>query len=294
MQELKWQKDELYFIAELGANHCGSIQTALEMVEQAKLAGADCVKIQKRDMGSLSEYSDKKEYGGPHSFGKTYTDHRKALELDMMSIELIAKRTKELGMDFSSSCWDKKSIDDMEPLVDFYKIQSADSHNYEFLEYIASKKKPIVMSIGGTTYEELSKAIEIFNKHEVSFAILHCTPIYPLPFNMINLNNIKTLKADGQFIVGYSGHELGIAVSSAAVALGATIIERHFTLDRTMKGGDQAASLEPQGFSKLVRDCKAVKEALGSYEKIEYPDEKKKLDSLNLTRKEFNWRSLTK
>jgi len=289
MQELKWQRGELYFIAELGCNHCGSLQTALEMVEQAKLAGADCVKIQKRDMDSLSEYSNKKEYGGPHSFGKTYTEHRKALELDMDSIRLIAKRTKELGMDFSSSCWDKKSIDDMYELVDFYKVQSADSHNTDFLEYIVSKKKPIIMSVGGTGYKETCDAVKLFEEHDIPHAILHCTPIYPLPFNMINLMNIEALDKLLDCHVGYSGHELGIAVSSASIALGATIIERHFTLDRTMKGGDQSASLEPQGFSKMVRDCKAVKEALGSFDKVSYPDEQKKLDSLNLTRKPFNW-----
>jgi sialic acid synthase SpsE len=178
----------------------------------------------------------------------------------------------------------------MENLVDFYKIQSADSHNFEFLEYIAKKGKPIIMSIGGTSFEDLDKAIDIFSKNNVSHAILHCTPIYPLPFNMVNLKNIITLKEGCDCPVGYSGHELGIAVSSVAVALGATIIERHFTLDRTMKGGDQSASLEPTGFYKMVRDCKAVKEALGSFEKQVYPDEQKKLDSLNLTRKPFHWK----
>jgi sialic acid synthase SpsE len=285
----KWINDELYFIAEAGCNHCGSLETALKMVDEAKLAGADCFKIQKRDMGSLSEYSDKKVYEGPHSFGKTYTEHRKALELSMEDIKKIADRTKSHGMDFSSSCWDKKSIDDMEPLVDFYKIQSADSHNFELIDYVAKKGKPIIMSVGGTSFEDLEKAIDIFNNNSVEHAILHCTPIYPLPFNQVNLYNVLCLKDSMICPVGYSGHELGIAVSSASICYGATIIERHFTLDRTMKGGDQSASLEPQGFSKMVRDCKAVREALGSYDKVSYDDEKKKLDSLNLTRKPFNW-----
>lgn len=289
----KWEnKNRTYFICEVGANHCGSIDIAMEMVRKAKESGADCIKIQKRDMESLSEYSDNKIYDNENSFGHTYTEHRKALELSMEDIIKLRDYAKSLGLDFAASCWDKKSLDDMQPHIDFLKIQSADSHNFEFLEYAFKKYKKIIISIGGTKYEDVQKIVELATNNNCVLAILHCTPIYPLDFQNVNLNNITTLiKTFPNNTIGYSGHEKGIAVSTAAVALGARIIERHFTLDRSMRGGDQAASLEPKGFSKMVRDIRVIEQALGSYEKVKYEDEQKKLDSLNLTRKSFEWRA---
>lgn len=290
--EVKWlNPDKTYVIAELGANHCGDINTAIKMVEEAAKAGVDCIKIQKRDMDSLNEYSDNKIYDNPNSFGKTYTEHRKALELSMEEIKQVLGKTKELGLDFSASCWDKKSIDDMEPYIDFYKLQSADSNNTELINYLLTKNKPVVMSVGGTDFESVNNTVLKFAKQAIPLGILHCTAIYPLSFDKVNLNNLETLQDLFPYNpIGYSGHEKGIAISTAAVALGARIIERHFTLDRSMKGGDQAASLEPQGLKKLVRDIRNVEDALGSFDKVLYDEEQEKLSSLNKTRKVFNWK----
>ncbi len=279
-----------YIISELCGNHQGSLETAKEMILESMLAGADCVKIQKRDLESLSQYAKDKIYDSPNSFGKTYYEHRAALEFSINEIEELYDYAKSLDLDFSASCWDKKSVDDMEPYVDFYKIQSADSHNKELIKYVFSKGKPVIMSVGGTSFEDVDSSVVLAHEMGVDLAILHCTPIYPLPFDMVNLNNLLSLQ-EMTDVTGYSGHEKGIAVSVAAVALGAKIIERHFTLDRSMKGSDQAASLEPQGFAKLVRDIRSLESALGSFDKIEYSDEVKKLESLNLTRKPFNWES---
>jgi N-acetylneuraminate synthase/sialic acid synthase len=224
----------VYIIAELGCNHQGDINIAFKLIEEAKKAGVNCVKMQKRDMDSLNDYSKQKIYDGPNSFGKTYYEHRKALELSMEDMQKARDKVKELGMDFSCSCWDKKSIDDMYPLVDFYKLQSADSSNNEMVDYLISKKKPIVASIGGSTIEQAMVIIEKCREAGVPIAILHTTPIYPCPFNKINLNNIQELIWSADIPIGYSGHEKGIAVSEAAVALGAKIIERHQTFNDVM------------------------------------------------------------
>jgi len=180
----------------------------------------------------------------------------------------------------------------MAPLIDFFKLQSADFNNKDLIEFMFNQKKPVIMSIGGTTYENIKNTVELARNNDVVLSLLHCTAIYPLDFKNVNLNNIVRLQElFPNTTIGYSGHEKGIAVSVAAVALGARIIERHFTLDRTMKGGDQAASLEPQGFEKMVRDIRSVEEALGCKEKVVHEDELKKLKGLNDTRKDFYWRS---
>lgn len=283
-----------YIIAELGGNHQGEVELAKRLIDKAADSGANAVKIQKRDMASLNEYSDKKIYDGPNSFGKTYTEHRKALELTVEQHKELLEYAHNRKLDFGASCWDKKSIDEMAPIVDFLKLQSADSHNFELIEYLAQKakehNKPVIMSTGGSTYEQIKQAYDIFVKANVPISILHCVVSYPAPFNSINLNNmIKLKEMFPEARIGYSGHEKGIAISLAAVAMGAEIIERHFTLDRMLKGGDHAASLEPQGLKILIRDIRAFEEALGSYERVTTEEEKKKLDSLNLTRKPFNW-----
>lgn len=284
----------IFVVAELGCNFQGDIEIAKQLIVKAKEAGVDAVKVQKRDIDSLNEYSAQKIYDNPNSFGKTYTEHRKALELSPARHAELYDFAHNLGLQFGASCWDKRSIDDMAPLIDFFKLQSADSHNYDLIEYLADKakeyKRPVIMSTGGSTYEEIDKAVSIFLSRGVETSVLHCVPAYPAPFDSINLQNIRVLKTRYPDLkIGYSGHEKGIAISLAACALGAEIIERHFTLDRTMKGGDHAASLEPQGLETLVRDIRAFEMAWGSPERTVTAEEMKKLDSLNLTRKPFNW-----
>lgn len=285
-----WDGVKTYILAEIGCNHQGDIEIAKKMIDEAVKSGANCIKVQKRDIDSLNDYSASKIYDSPNSFGKTYTEHRAALELSLDEQKELAKYAKSLGTDFAASCWDKKSVDDMEGLVDFYKIQSADSHNFDLIEYVISKKKPVLISNGGTTYRQLKKVVDLANQKGVQIAIMHCTSLYPLDFDKVNLNNIVRLKElFPKLVIGYSGHERGISISTAAMALGAKIIERHFTLDRTWKGSDHAASLEPQGFAKLVRDIRHVEEAMGEKDKVIYEEELKKLDSLNSTRKPFYW-----
>ena len=209
-----------------------------------------------------------KPYDNPNSFGKTYGEHRKALELsedDYRELKGYADKKKII---FSASVWDEDSADFIASLnVPFFKIGSPDLTNIPLLGHIAKKGKPILLSTGMSNMEEIEEALKHIKRYNGQIILLHCVSTYPSEFEEINLNVINTLKERFDLPVGYSGHEKGIAISLAAVALGACVIERHFTLDRTMKGGDHAASLEPVGFVKLVRDIRNFEKAKGSNEK---------------------------
>ena len=208
-------------------------------------------------------------YKNRNSFGKTYGEHKYALELSKDDYRELKKFTDNLGLLFSASGWDEESIDFlMEIDVPFFKMASADLSNFPLLEHTAKTGKPIILSTGMADMELVKKAVDLVSKFNSNIAILQCTSTYPAQFNEINLNVIRTyLDIFPKYVIGYSGHELGIAISGVAVALGAKIIERHFTLDRTMKGGDHAASLEPHGFSKMVRDIRHIEGAMGIREK---------------------------
>ena len=283
-----------YIIAEIGINHQGSLELAKELIKKASEVGANAVKFQKRSIQRiLTREGLNAPYENPNSFGKTYGEHKKALELSESDYDELFAFANTCNLSFIASGWDEESIDFLDYLgVPFFKMASADLTNFPLLEHTAKKNKPIILSTGMSEIGTVKKAYNLVNKYTNQIGILQCTSTYPTNFEEIHLNVIRSYKRlFPDAVIGYSGHELGIAVPVAAVAIGAKIVERHFTLDRTMKGGDHAASLEPLGFKKMVRDIRNIEKALGSSEKTVQKSEIKvfkKLGKSLVTLKDIN------
>lgn len=261
-----------YVIAEAGCNHKGEMKVAKEMIEMAaSFCKADAIKFQKRCNRELLTLE---QYNAPHphpenSYGKTYGEHREFLEFTVEQHAQLKKWCEEAGITYATSVWDltsAKEIASLEP--EFIKIPSACNNHYEMLQWLCDNYKgEIQISLGMTTHEEEKALIDLFvkNGRNKDLVIFNCTSGYPVPFEDICLLELKRLREDYENIVkriGFSGHHLGIAVDVAAYTLGAEVIERHYTLDRTWKGTDHAASLEPDGVRKLVRNLNAVEKAL--------------------------------
>lgn len=259
-------------IAEAGCNHKGDMQVAKELIMTAALfCKADVIKFQKR---CNKELLTPEQYNAPHpnpenSYGETYGEHREFLEFDKEQHRQLKKWCEEFGIVYSTSVWDltsAKEIAELEP--ELIKIPSACNNNYKMLGWLCENYKgEIHCSTGMTTKEEVYNLVEFFDsKNRLGDLVLYnCTSGYPVPFKDVCLKEISKLKGwyGGKVkAIGFSGHHLGIAIDNAAVALGATWVERHFTMDRTWKGTDHAASLEPDGLRKLVRDLKATWESL--------------------------------
>lgn len=260
-----------FIIAEIGINHQGDIDIAKQLIDEAKDCGADAVKLQKRTIDRiLTKEGLAMPYDNRNSFGKTYGEHKYALELSENDYHELLKYCNKKDVLFCASGWDEESVDFLDELgVLFFKMASADLTNFPLLEHTAQKNKPMILSTGMANISIVKQAIFHVKQFNNELAILQCTSTYPAKFNEINLNVLHTYKTEfPKMIIGYSGHELGIAIPPAAVALGAKIIERHFTLDRTMRGGDHSASLEPQGFAKMVRDIRHIEEAMGVFQKV--------------------------
>lgn len=255
-----------YVIAEIGVNHNGFLDLALKLIDVAVEAGVNAVKFQKR---SLDKLYAKKYLDNVNSGEKTLRYMLPILQQVELSNETyytIVDYCREKGVTFLCSAFDAESADFLETLgVPGYKVASADLTNLPLLDHLASKHKPLILSTGMSHMHEVETTVEFLRERGVEFALLHCNSTYPAAFEDINLRFMDQLRRFG-VPVGYSGHERGIAVSTVASALGASIIERHLTLDRTMDGPDHAASLEPQGFAKMVRDIRQVAIALGTGE----------------------------
>ena len=260
-------------IAEVGCNHGGSLQTAKGMIDiAATLCKVDAVKFQKR---CNKELLTEAEYNTPHpvpenSYGNTYGAHREFLEFDLDQHAELKKHCEEKGVVYSTSVWDLTSAKEIVSLnPEFIKVPSACNVDTGLLDYLCDHYEGEVhVSVGMTTDDELHNVIlrmfETRNRLD-SLVLYACTSGYPVPFKDVCLKEIKKLRAyPGSQVrkIGFSGHHLGIAIDIAAVALGAQAVERHFTLDRTLKGTDHSASLEPQGLQKLVRDIRATEQAL--------------------------------
>ena len=259
-----------FIIAEIGINHQGDVEIAKELITKAKECGADAVKFQKRTISRiLTKEGLEMPYENRNSFGKTYGEHKYALELSESDYKTLLAFSQNLDIEFSASGWDEESIDFLDRLgISFFKMASADLTNFPLLEHVAKKGKPMILSTGMANMDIVKAAIKLVSRFNTQIGVLQCTSTYPAQFDEINLNVLHTYKREfSDAVIGYSGHEHGIAISTAAVALGARIVERHFTLDRTMKGGDHAASLEPQGFTKMVRDIHHIENAMGIFEK---------------------------
>lgn len=259
-------------IAEIGCNHKGDIQIAKEMIETAATyCKVDVVKFQKR---CVRELLTQEEYKAPHphpeySYGSSYGEHREFLEFSLEQHRQLQLWCKEYGIEYSTSVWDVTSAKEIVSLnPKLIKVPSACNLNKSLLEYLCDNYEgEIHLSFGMTSKEEEEKIVSYFEEkgRAKDLVIYSCTSGYPVPFEDVCLLEITRLKQQYEQrvkAIGFSGHHLGIAVDSAAVALGAEYIERHFTLDRTWKGTDHAASLEPDGVRKLARDCRAVAQAL--------------------------------
>jgi len=259
-----------YFIAEAGVNHNGSLELAKRLVDVAVVAKVDAVKFQKRTVNDiLTRDALNQPYNSPMALGSTYGEHRQRLELSEKDCQELAGYCRTKRITFLASAWDIRSADFVDSLgVPAFKTASADLTNLPLLEHVAKKNKPMIVSTGMSTLEEVSEAMQVIRQHNEQVILLHCVSNYPCEASEVNLRVMETLRKKFNVLVGYSGHEKsGWAVTLAAIALGAVMIERHFTLDRTLPGPDHAASLEPLGLLQLVGGIRIVQAAIGSGEK---------------------------
>jgi len=276
-------KNELPFIiAEIGNNHNGNLDLAKEMLKICKKINVDAVKFQVKDIETaFSKELLDKPYTGPNSFGKTYREHKEALEFSKDELKVIYDYAQELGIICFATPFDVKSVNILEELDNpIYKISSFHVTDLELIESIAKTSKPIILSTGMSSIEEIDVAVKKIREFHDKLIILQCTSCYPTEDEDVNLRVIPTLEKRYECPIGFSSHERGVAITSASVAMGATIIERHFTLDRTMKGPDHASSIEESGMELVVKRAKRLFTALGS-------NEKKVLDSELDNRKKF-------
>lgn len=276
-------KNELPFIiAEIGNNHNGNLDLAKKMIKICKKINVDAVKFQVKDIETAfaKELLDK-PYTGPNSFGKTYREHKEALEFSKDELKVIYDYARELGIICFATPFDVKSVNVLEDLNNpIYKISSFHVTDLELIESIAKTSKPIILSTGMSSIEEIDLAVKKIREFHDKLIILQCTSCYPTEDEDVNLRVIPTLEKRYECPIGFSSHERGVAITSASVAMGATTIERHFTLDRTMKGPDHASSIEESGMELVVKRAKRLFTALGS-------NEKKVLDSELSNRKKF-------
>jgi N-acetylneuraminate synthase len=262
-----------YVIAEVGINHNGDIDTAARLIDMASAAGCEAVKFQKR---TLDVVYTKDELDKPREspFGTTNRDLKQHLELDDADYRVVAKACQDAGIHWFASCWDERSVDFIQQFnPPAYKIASASLTDTNLLIHTCKTGKPIILSTGMSRLDQIDAAYDIIAKCGNPLAILHCVATYPAENHQLNLRAMQTLRDRYCVPIGYSGHEHGLATSVAAVAMGACIVERHITLDRSMFGSDQAASLEPEGLERLVRDIRAVEIALGNGTKGILPEE---------------------
>lgn len=272
-----------FVIAEIGNNHQGSLEGAKELFRAARDAGVDAVKLQKRDNRRLftRELFDS-PYDNENSFGATYGEHREALELDRAAYVELRALADELGLVFFATAFDEASADVLAELdLPAYKIASGDLRNTPLLRHIASLGKPMVVSTGGATLEDVDRAVEAIAAINERICILQCTAAYPAAVEELNLAVITTLRERyPDYVVGLSDHQDGIAMSTVAYMLGARVIEKHFTLSHAAKGTDHAFSLMPEGIRKLVRDLSRIPVAIGDGEKRPLPSEEKPLEKM--------------
>lgn len=266
-----------YVIAEIGHNHQGSVDKARELFREAKFAGADAVKLQKRDnRGLYTRAAYNKPYDNENSFGSTYGEHREFLEFGLKEYTELQRYARELGIDFFATAFDVASADFLAELdVPAFKIASGDVKSAPLLEHVARFGKPVIISTGGSLLDDVQRAYETLMAINPQVGILQCTAGYPASFDELDLRVIEQYRERfSGAVIGYSGHDNGIAMPVAAYVLGARIVEKHFTLNRAMKGTDHAFSLEPVGLRKMVRDLQRTHKALGNGCKKIYESEK--------------------
>lgn len=253
----------IFIIAEIGINHNGDISLAKKLIDVALLAGADAVKFQKRSIEKV--YTKEFLNSSRESpWGNTQRAQKEGLEFNLEEYKEIDQYCKDKGIDWFASPWDMDSQKFLQQFdLKYNKVASAMLIYEDLLKAIAEEKKHTFISTGMSSFEEIDKAVEIFKQANCPFELMHCISTYPMNDEDANLNCIKTLRERYKCNVGYSGHEVGLAISYAAAALGITSLERHITLNRAMYGSDQAASIEPAGFMQLVGAVRKISDAMG-------------------------------
>ena len=261
-------KEHVFIVGEIGINHNGDLKIAKELIDWAVLAGCDAVKFQKRTVDKVytKEYLD----GYRESpWGTTQRAQKEGLEFGKEEYEEIDKYCKEKGIEWFASAWDIESQIILKQFdLKYNKVASAMLTDEELLREVAGEKKYTFIATGMSTYEEIDYAVSIFKEYGCPFELMHCNSTYPMPKEDANLRLIPMLKERYNCKVGYSGHESGRIVSTSAVALGATSLERHITLDNTMYGSDQAASLNVRDLVRLIEDVRLIEKILGNGEKV--------------------------
>lgn len=275
-----------FIIAEIGINHNGSVELAKKLIDVAKTCGCDAVKFQKRTV-EVVYTQEELERERPNPFGDTNGDLKRGLEFGYDEYKQIDDYCKQQNMMWFASCWDEASVD----LIDkfnppCYKIASASLTDDNLLKHTKAKGKPILLSTGMSTTEEIDHAVDILGNDNL--VIYHCTSTYPTDNSEANLNTIITFREKFDVPIGYSGHERGLTPSVVASAFGACSVERHITLDRTMWGTDHAASLEPEGLFRMVRDIRQVPGMLGDGKKVVYKSELPIIDKLRRVKNTVN------
>jgi len=279
--------EPVFVIAEVGINHNGSLELARKLIDGAVLAGADAVKFQKRTP-ELCVPREQWELERDTPWGRmTYIDYRRKVEFGEREYAAIDRHCKERGILWFASCWDEAAVDFMERFEPpCYKIASASLTDHGLLRHKRATGRPLVLSTGMSTLAEIDEAVTAVGRQDLLLA--HATSTYPCPVAELNLRMLATLeRLYPGCPIGYSGHEVGLATTWAAVALGATFVERHITLDRAMWGSDQAASVEIGGFMRLVSNIRDIQRALGDGIKRVYPSELGPLQKLRRVRREL-------
>ena len=270
----------VYIIAEAGVNHKGDINLAYKLVDAAKAAGVDCIKFQTfKSENLVSHTAQKAEYQKAATGDSSQQDMLKQLELSFGEFVSLKEYCDRKGICFLSTPFDFESIEFLNSIeMPFWKIPSGEVTNYPYLVALAKTGKPVVMSTGMCEMREIEDAIAVLRENGASdIKLLHCNTEYPTPYEDVNLRAMKTLRDAFGVEVGYSDHTKGIEVPIAAVAMGASVIEKHFTLDRNMEGPDHKASLEPQELKQMVDSIRHIEAALGSGDKKPSPSEKKNM-----------------
>ena len=256
-----------FIIAEIGINHNGSMELVKSMIQKAHEAGVDAVKFQKRTI-DLVYPPEVLESIRKSPFGTTYREQKEGLELNKADFDEIDKYCKELGVEWFASCWDIESQKFMQQYnLNYNKVASPMLTLHSLLKEIAAEGKHTFISTGMSNLQEIEQAVQIFKEANCPFELMHCVSNYPLEHKNANLKMIENLRTMFQCDVGYSGHEHGTEISTLAVAAGATSVERHFTLDRSMYGSDQSSSIEPHELQEMVSKVRRVEECLGDGKK---------------------------
>ena len=268
-----------FFISEVGSNHQGDVEFCKELIFASKEAGASAIKLQKRENKTFytSELFNE-PYNNPNSFAKTYGEHREFLDFDKSQWKELLEYANEIDVLLFSTAFDIASADFLESLdTQLFKIPSGGLKHIPLIKHVASFNKPVIISTGGGTIEDVDRVVEASEDYKHNIILLQCTAGYPVAWEDLNLSVISTYRERYENVIGLSSHDNGIAMALVSYMLGARVIEKHFTLNRGNKGTDNAFSLEKQGFTKMIRDISRAKIAIGDGVKKTYSSEKEPL-----------------